>query len=157
MARRAKAPKGMRWTHVAINECECARALILERERWNGWVIPYFTKDAGLRVAEVVTDMTRDADPSWRVEYDEAYDRFVCWEFDAEGASQRETFDAEVIDGVTYYSVGGCSWCWEEVDFNNYCRDCGVYNYKSTTTRRRKRILCDDCRRHERMAARSRC
>ena len=76
-------------------------------ERWNGWAIPYFTKEVALEIVAQMPDHLR---------YSEDIDAFVYNDLEATGdESCNEYFGADYIDGEKYYSIGGCSWCWDEV------------------------------------------
>jgi len=73
--------------------------------RWKGWAMPYFTRENGLRVCEIVDNMR----------YDESQDAFVA-PFDDESD---EVFRSQtlVVEGkdVQVYAIGTGSWCWAPV------------------------------------------
>ena len=74
---------------------------------WNGWAVPYFTKEVAL---EIVAHM-----PS-NLRYSEETDSFIYNDIEfTKSEDYNEYFGAEEINGQKYYSIGGCSWCWDEV------------------------------------------
>jgi hypothetical protein len=75
--------------------------------RWNGWEVPYFTKAVALEIVAQMPDHLR---------YSEDIDAFVYNDLEATGDEDcNEYFFGEDINGEKYYSIGGCSWCWDEV------------------------------------------
>lgn len=88
---------------------------------WNGWACPYFTKENGLLIADLM-----NKDREWCIDnqcpvsnlfYSEEKDCFifVADETDPEDIQDPQIFEATVIDGVKYYGIGNCSWCWYEM------------------------------------------
>ena len=75
--------------------------------RWNGWEIPYFTKAVALEIVALMPDHLR---------YSEDIDSFIYNDLEATGDEDcNEYFFGEDFNGEKYYSIGGCSWCWDEV------------------------------------------
>lgn len=76
--------------------------------RWNGWAMPFFTKDAGLSLLKFM--------PALR--YDGIRDAFVSK--DADAHDEEEVFSEVplVIEGlpIKTYAIGAGSWCWEFVE-----------------------------------------
>ena len=70
---------------------------------WNGWACPYFTKENGLLIAELM--------PNFGMTYDEENDRFVAESDDYD----RDEWESVIIDGAKYYPIGNCSWCWYDM------------------------------------------
>lgn len=85
-------------------------AFVKER-RWNGWLMPFFTKEVGLQIVPHVIGLT----------YDEAEDAFVYRDVYASecagGDAERDIFPAQQIqtpDGTQLlYGIGAGSWTWE--------------------------------------------
>lgn len=79
----------------------------VEEGRWNGWVIPYFTKAEGLRMLPHVFGLT----------YDAREDAFVYIDECAGDDSEAMVFSAaqiETVDGIqTLYGIGAGFWTWE--------------------------------------------
>lgn len=76
-------------------------------ERWNGWAVPYFTKEVADKLAIKLTNQGE------HTVYDEERDAYIVT-FDE--LEEPEVFPAEDIDGMKLYSIGGCSWCWDIVE-----------------------------------------
>jgi hypothetical protein len=95
-------------------------ALVLDGRRWNGWAVPFFTLDTVRVLAELVErDRMDDDDPYVTITGDEV--RLVQPRAQGDYLNYGEWHAGQVvpptvIDGVTYYSVGGMDWCWHEVD-----------------------------------------
>ena len=74
---------------------------------WNGWAVPYFTKEVAL---EIVAQMPCN------LRYSEETDSFIYNDIEfTKSEDYNEHYGAEEINGQKYYSIGGCSWCWDEV------------------------------------------
>lgn len=73
---------------------------------WNGWACPYFTYENALKLAELM--------PDFRMTYNQETDSFIANSDDQ--YQDNEEFFSKVIDGVKYYGIGNCSWCWFEFD-----------------------------------------
>lgn len=83
-------------------------ACYLDGSKWNGWAMPYFTKEqADAYLAATPDGMTGS--------FDEARNVYV---FTCEGEEPYEV-EAEVIDAdgqhVTVYPIGAGYWVWDEV------------------------------------------
>jgi hypothetical protein len=75
---------------------------------WNGWAVPYFTKEVAFEIVALM--------PEQHLKYSEETDCFIYNDFSVTGGDEEynEYFNADEIDGQKYYSIGGCSWCWDE-------------------------------------------
>ena len=71
--------------------------------RWNGWACPYFTYENAMKIAEVM--------PDFHMWYDMDKDLF----FTTDEETDPEEFCPKIIDGIKYYGIGNCSWCWDEI------------------------------------------
>lgn len=81
-------------------------------DRWNGWMIPWFTKENAYRVIEILEHdgfsdtgeiyFDRDGTVVWTMESADG-------EWDYAPPVRRQTEDG----WQTLYSIGGMSWCWE--------------------------------------------
>lgn len=85
---------------------------ISEKNRWNGWAIPYFTKEVADKIAESMMERSNDV-----VKYRKDLNGYLAV---LEGSSDLEQFSAETIDGMELYSLGGGSWVWEELEDLTY-------------------------------------
>jgi len=74
---------------------------------WNGWSCPYFTKEIGLQISEVINE------EKCHLTYSESKDCFVL--HDLEEPDFDEDIMPQIINGKKYYSIGACSWCWTEI------------------------------------------
>ncbi|WP_341744774.1 hypothetical protein [Azonexus hydrophilus] len=80
-------------------------------QRWNGWGMPYFTLENGLRLAALkASDLVYDAEG----------DRFVFRVDDSDPESD-EVYPATMIttasgETVKAYPIGAGSWCWDAVE-----------------------------------------
>jgi hypothetical protein len=72
--------------------------------RWNGWACPYFTYENAMKIAEVM--------PDFHMWYDMDNDLF----FTTDEETDSEEFFPKLIDGIKYYGIGNCSWCWDEIE-----------------------------------------
>jgi hypothetical protein len=81
----------------------------LNGERWNGWAMPYFTKETAL-------DMLTASGNTFR--FDDARDAFIISEPEAYDGEDY-VIEAEQIDvngeRVKVYAVGAGCWVWDEV------------------------------------------
>lgn len=76
--------------------------------RWNGWAIPYFTKEEGMRFMTFYNSL----DSSITFAYNEAQDAFTSID-DSDPDNTVDTYPAQDIDGVKRYSIGGCYFVWD--------------------------------------------
>lgn len=78
-------------------------------DRWNGWAMPYFTKEVGLELCKVMDGLT----------YDERQDTFRH-ENDPEEAEGPDLFGSAqiIVDGKeqTLYGIGTGYWTWDKVE-----------------------------------------
>ncbi len=82
---------------------------LTDGQRWNGWACPLFTKEVGLRIAEV----NNAIDGCGRLYYDSEHDAFI-----AELAEYDEPYIFEVVQvvGVKYFPIGSHYWTWTTMD-----------------------------------------
>ena len=75
--------------------------------RWNGWLVPYFTREVAMRLIPLVDSLR----------YDETRDVFVALD---PNEGDEIAYGAEEIrvgkDDVVTYSIGAGEWCWQEAD-----------------------------------------
>lgn len=76
--------------------------------RWNGWAIPYFTKEEGDRFVAFYNGL----DSSIKFAYDEAKDAFTSID-DSDPENTIDTYPAQDINGQQLYSIGGCYFVWD--------------------------------------------
>ncbi len=104
-------------------------------DNWNGWAVPYFTKEQGMKVIDTYGRTQLD-DPKvkgdLRAKYNPQRDAFIVAAHleepqpdpdelnpEAKGIDQPEVFEAEEVTMPSgkkskLYSIGGYSWVWEE-------------------------------------------
>ncbi len=88
-------------------------------ESWNGWAVPYFEREAALRIAEDYGRVAKEQGGDMadaRARYDDEAEAFLFYDpiYDDEVAYEAFTIS---VDGeeVTVYPVGTREWTWEEV------------------------------------------
>lgn len=111
-----------RETVVRLGELETP-AYVLVHEDWNGFAIPYLTRQAAGTVMEKWLAANLAGGVESTGTYDEANDRFILrWrlegdaEFGEESAEGHDWYDREQAQFVRLYCIGGWSWCWEDVN-----------------------------------------
>jgi hypothetical protein len=76
--------------------------------RWNGWAMPYFSRETGLRLCTML--------PSLR--FDAGRNAFVSFCEDYPEGEQEEVFEACAVDvdgvALELYPVGAGSWTWDD-------------------------------------------
>ena len=92
--------------HVGLDEGKyVVAAYVRESEKWNGWDVPYFTKEGGLWLIDKMSGL----------QYNEAADSFQYT--DPEMPEAIDDFSAIEIDVAPdqrrrLYSIGGGMWTW---------------------------------------------
>ena len=91
---------------------------ITRDERWNGWAVPYFEKEAALEVAENYERAAREGGGDTaeaRARYDEGSDAFRLYDPIYEEEVVYGGISAEVSgEAMTVYPIGTREWTWEE-------------------------------------------
>ncbi len=83
---------------------------------WNGWAIPYFTKEEAIRFLEFFQDSEY-----WKYSYDADTDTFRLIEIANDDVTE---WTGEQIDGQTLYCIGGQYLVWvAEDDKTFFCTD----------------------------------
>jgi hypothetical protein len=79
-------------------------------QRWNGWQVPYFTKEVGLKIMEAMAE-----DEGNHPKYDEERDMFVVSN-DYDDATEEFPAMEFAGDGEIHklYPIGSGSWVWDE-------------------------------------------
>jgi hypothetical protein len=100
-----------RLTKVEIDGEMALDAYIVANERWNGWVMPYFTRE---QLPALLGYLKANGHPDARL--DEARDAVITassYEEDPEDVWGSEQI---VVDGetLTTYPVGASCWIWDE-------------------------------------------
>ena len=74
--------------------------------RWNGFEVPYFTKDVAERILSKL---------NYKYEYDEEKEEFHYQNEHSDPSTEKAT--VAVINGkeTKLFSIGGCSWTWKRV------------------------------------------
>lgn len=125
-------------------------AIVRAWERWNGWAVPLFTREALIAGADVLRaifpdDMVReDIHEGIRLTFDaDGFPSLTDLAYTEGGEYYEPGCDPEQIrpveiDGVTYYDVGAGGFCWEDaldVEHEHFysreaadwlCKRCGV-------------------------------
>lgn len=86
-----------------------SEAFILEGERWNGWALPFFTKEEAIKVLEKVKTL-RPFDFWYKVEGNKILI------LDTTQNSVWEEVEQTTHEGKTLYGVGAWSWTWDECE-----------------------------------------
>ncbi len=77
--------------------------------RWNGWAMPYFSREVGLRLCSLLPSLTFDAERNAFVS--------VCEDYPED--EQEEAFAVRTVevDGkqLELYAIGAGSWTWDEI------------------------------------------
>lgn len=84
------------------------------QKHWNGWAIPYFTKEESIRV---LTELSVNG--HWKWGYNEEGDYFTLVEMENMDGS---TWEAQEIDGQKMYSIGGQYLVWVAEDDKTFFR-----------------------------------
>lgn len=89
--------------------------------RWNGFAIPYFTREVGEQIAKYMNEnATIDTVYGVTMRYDEAGNKFVSLTpiHDLSGDPQHASeYPARMFrDGNDRYAIGAFEWAWEEVE-----------------------------------------
>jgi hypothetical protein len=74
--------------------------------RWNGWAIPYFTFENAQKLIPIFEGY---------LSYDADQDAFIYFDPVHMDDEEKEIYESSMIDGNKYYSVGGMSFCWDQV------------------------------------------
>lgn len=105
-------PFGEYRTGTVCIDGDVAIPCYLNDRKWNGWAVPYFTKEVGMN--QVLCEYMGPEDAAW---FDVTHDRFSIklWgtpEDEIEYAPGQDI----VVDGKTIhvYQIGD-GWCWDEV------------------------------------------
>jgi hypothetical protein len=99
-----------------------SRPVLVSRQRWNGWAIPYFSEDDLPELIEFMDEQEFTGAP-FSIDLDGVRgvhtDQNCCEKFEkkylecsCECDECREVWGWEEIDGARVVSVGGGAWCW---------------------------------------------
>jgi len=133
-----------RLTTVGIDDLfgEPLEAWIIDNERWNGWVMPYFTKEQ----AEIWFERQRQVEGA-TVEFDEAKDAYIT----VLGGNDEESDDWPGMDLMLggemrhVYPIGAGCWTWDEQSVPEYkCPKCGKSDALDVQASIWVRLLQDD-------------
>lgn len=75
---------------------------------WNGWAMPHFPLDVGLKMAEDMNAVTTEE----KLVYHPETDSFIL-EVSYIDKEEWESFKGELIDGEMFYPIGNGSWIWD--------------------------------------------
>lgn len=75
-------------------------------DHWNGWCIPYFTKEVAMQIA---------IDCDLLVDYNE--DRNMIFTCSKESGDEKQ-YEGILIDGVMMFGIGAYEWCWVSEGIN---------------------------------------
>ncbi len=78
---------------------------------WNGWAMPYFTKEQADAFCVIANAEGSVMHP---MEYDAERDVFLA--HDNHYPDEPEEYPAVEVDGVKYYPIGAGCWIWDLVD-----------------------------------------
>ena len=94
----------MRFAFVDIEGGPSFPCLVTD-EGWNGFAVPYFTREIAVAVAR---EYASAYNPSWAGEY------LVMWDTADEDDRQRVLVDTMTVDDEMLYGIGAGSWIWTE-------------------------------------------
>ena len=85
---------------------------------WNGWACPYFTFENAMIVVDQINQdqeyCNQNQLPISILMYSKCNDTFYYIADDQEPECI-DAYEGMMIDGVKYYPIGNCSWCWHEM------------------------------------------
>ncbi|MBD7970244.1 hypothetical protein [Paenibacillus gallinarum] len=88
-------------------------------EKWNGWAMPYFTKDQAILITQIFNNNNKDKEDYSSSHYDPTNDTFEFLLF-GQTEEEKEKYDATelCINGVItkVYQIGAGSWTWDEIE-----------------------------------------
>ena len=84
---------------------------VTQGQHWNGFACPLFS----LEEAQRLMALNNHTDFCGQIVYDAAQDAFLFYEFGVESEEGPDVFNAVLIDGKKFYSIGAFSWCWQDV------------------------------------------
>lgn len=91
-----------------LEELGSVRAAMIEDRRWNGWAMPWFTREEAARIAAASNALVAE----WGTDAASAF----AWDGDRliESREGEESWEVPTVErsGVTLYGVGAGSWCW---------------------------------------------
>lgn len=79
-------------------------------EDWNGWEVPYFTREVGLEIVSA----WRKGNPGHAAIYAPTADAFLFEVTDA--VNQTDEYAGMDTDAGHLYAIGERYWCWERED-----------------------------------------
>lgn len=86
-------------------------AYVIPGQEWNGWAVPYFTKEQADRLIATI-DLI---DPGAEMRYDAERDAYIFTGDPEVMDPEPEVFEGFEVQGHKVYSIGGMSWCWWNV------------------------------------------
>jgi len=115
----------MKKAYFVIDEWITAEGIHDPSETWNGWAVPFFTLEEVAKIAKIVDE---NCNPAEQWESVAIRDGKVFTEYHGfeEGEDTAEEVATIKHEGVTYYGVGGWSWCWDVDPDSEPCEECGA-------------------------------
>lgn len=78
-----------------------------EEMSWNGWCVPFFTKDV---VQKIIKTVDKEY---YRIEYDSKKDCFILYDLLYDDEEGKEVCESTILkNGLKVYAIGGMSWIW---------------------------------------------
>lgn len=96
------------FVHIADIGLEPIEAFILEGETWNGWAIPFFTKEQAIEALEKINSLL---DYGFSYEFKDEELIITDNEDEYHEETRRTTYK-----GKTLYGVGAWWWIWTECE-----------------------------------------
>lgn len=87
--------------------------IIWDENTWNGWAVPAFTKEQGMKVVEEYARLYGEAGFKFEACFDESLGNFKFGNEDIDDFYDSTPYVFE-DDGVTYYAIGSANWTWTE-------------------------------------------
>jgi hypothetical protein len=87
-------------------------------ETWNGWACPLFPLEEAKKIMDLQEDFVSEAKIGgwdvYSINYDSDKEVFTMNWMVGDLIESSEVINPKVIDGVKYYPIGSCNWCWYE-------------------------------------------
>ena len=103
--------------------------------RWNGWAVPYFTKE----VADIIKNNMSSDD--LEITYDKEKDQYVA--IFNNNIEEKEVYEKEIIDmpegKIEVYPIGAGSWIWDDYSLEDVKKDSDAIIISSETITNEKK------------------
>lgn len=111
-ARRDLRPARVAWD--SVDGDEGVFAALVAPERWNGWAVPYFTREEGERIS-AWTVALREEFGADQVDMVLWHPEHACFVVVSGEEAYCTVVEPITVDGVAYYPIGAYGWTWQEI------------------------------------------